>query len=107
MLGSTNAGIVMEQHTHKQYYISLRGEQVGPFTLDELVHQPVRRKTLVWNEDEWLWVPAARMAALAERFRWGTLMNRFRKPAPWRWITELFSAIARRAEQGPARRLAS
>lgn len=92
----------MEQHAHKQYYISLRGEQVGPFTLDELVHQPVRRKTLVWSEDEWLWVRAARMAELAERFRWGSLLNRFRKSVPWRWITPVVSAVARPSEEGQA-----
>ncbi len=67
-----------EQTTEKRYYISLRGVQAGPFTHAELHYQPVRRKTLVWNEDEWAWIPAGHMAALAGLFPSGGFRSLFR-----------------------------
>jgi hypothetical protein len=52
----------------KTYYISLRGEQAGPYTRDELQSQGLRRWTPVWNEATWAWTPAESVDELKSLF---------------------------------------
>ena len=52
----------------KYYYINAKGQQLGPFSLDELSNQPITRQTYVWREGLSSWVHAEQLPDLASFF---------------------------------------
>lgn len=52
------------------YYINNNGQQVGPFTLEQLRTQPINLNTMVWSRDQGMqqWIPASQVTELAPLF---------------------------------------
>ena len=50
------------------YYFQRNGERVGPFTLNELMKQPITIDTLVWKNGQEGWLKAEQIDEIKERF---------------------------------------
>lgn len=52
------------------FYINNNGQQVGPFTLEQLRTQPINPNTMVWSRDLGMqqWIPASQVTELAPIF---------------------------------------
>ncbi len=83
------------QPTAKRYYISLGGQQAGPFTIEQLRAQRVRPSTQVWDDDRWTWIPASHLEEFAELLRPRKRSANPQQHGPWRWLDRLREAIAR------------
>ncbi len=60
----------MENDTSKQqFYIAVNGQETGPFTIDQLKEQGVRRDALVWTDGLKQWVKAEDMPILQNILR--------------------------------------
>lgn len=47
------------------YYLSVDGEKMGPYTLDDLKKIPLTAKTLVWIEERGVWSEAEELSELS------------------------------------------
>lgn len=62
------------------YYINNNGQQVGPFTPEQLRTQPINPNTMVWSRDLGMqqWVPASHVPELAPLF--GATLQGYQQP---------------------------
>ena len=88
--GEVRIHLTMDHTADKRFFISLRGRQAGPFNLEELYLQPMRKNTPVWNEDLWAWTDAETIDALKDLFDRAKRAAHAHHRSLWTWLRSAF-----------------
>jgi hypothetical protein len=89
----------MVEIMEKKWYIKIKGQREGPFTVDQLKrHKEVTPDTFVWDEENALWVPIRTIPELQIIFKDPETVRNPETPEPSE--EENIKALAKEKEAG-------